>query len=106
MEKQEIMKRVLLKIKSRPDIRCISEKYLAEVIDDAIYDVYNYINARSFNDLSDNLITPIKDLCIIRINLTGAEGIVSSSKAGTSETYIDDIPKAVKAKLRKYRRLP
>ncbi len=51
MEKQEIMKRVLLKIKSRPDIRCISEKYLAEVIDDAIYDVYNYINARSFNDL-------------------------------------------------------
>ena len=62
MEKQEIMKRVLLKIKSRPDIRYISEKYLAEVIDDAIYDVYNYINARSFNDLSDNLITPIKDL--------------------------------------------
>ena len=42
MEKQEIMKRVLLKIKSRPDIRCISEKYLAEVIDDAIYDAVSY----------------------------------------------------------------
>ena len=103
MEKQEIMKRVLLKIKSRPDTRYISEKYLAEVIDDAICD---YINARSYNDLSDALITPIKDLCIIRINLTGAEGITSSSKAGTSENYIDDIPKAIKTKLRKHRRLP
>lgn len=106
MEKQEIMKRVLLKIKSRPDTRYISEKYLAEVIDDAICDVYDYINARSYNDLSDALITPIKDLCIIRINLTGAEGIMSSSKAGTSENYIDDIPKAIKTKLRKHRRLP
>lgn len=106
MIKEEITQQVLVKLKARPDTQYLNETYLSETIDDAINDVYDFINARSDDDLVPGLVTPIKDICIVRLNLTGAEGLISSSKAGTSESYADGIPKSVKAKLRKYRNLP
>lgn len=106
MQEKEILEMVAAKLKNRPDVINVNEFYLADVIEDAINDVEAFINHRVGEELDSGLITPIKDLCIVRINLTGTEGISSSSKAGTSETYLDDIPKSIKAKLRKYRRLP
>lgn len=106
MTKEEITQKVLVKLKTRPDTQYLNEAYLNETIDDAINDVYDFINARSDDDLVSGLVTPIKDICIVRLNLTGAEGLISSSKAGTSESYMDGIPKSIKAKLRKYRNLP
>lgn len=106
MTKEEITKLVIAKLKARPDTQYLNETYLNETIDDAINDVYDFINARSDDDLVSGLVTPIKDICIVRLNLTGAEGLISSSKAGTSESYVDGIPKSIKVKLRKYRKLP
>lgn len=106
MTKEEITQKVLAKLKARPDTQYMNEAYLNETIDDAISDVYEFINARSDEDLEDGLVTPVKDLCVVRLNLTGTEGLLSSSKAGTSESYLDGIPKAIKSKLRKFRRLP
>lgn len=106
MTKEEIALLVKSKIRARPDTKYIDDSYLDDTIIDAINDTYVFINAGDDTDLVEELITPIKDLCVVRLNLTGTEGITSSSKGGTSESYIDDIPKAIKRKLRKYRNLP
>lgn len=106
MIREDISAKVITKLRCRPDMQYIDDVYLNDTIDDAINDVYDFINAKSDDDILVGLITPIKDLCVVRLNLTGSEGLTSSSKAGTSETYVDDIPKAIKNKLKKYRRLP
>lgn len=106
MKKEEIAEKVKAKIQSRPDMRYVDRLFMDDTIEDAINDVFAYINANDENGLEEGLITPIKDLCIIRLNLTGSEGLTASSKAGTSESYLDNIPKAIRKKLQKYRSLP
>lgn len=106
MTNKEVSEKVLVKIKTRPDMQYINDEYTQSTIEDAINDVYNYINAKSDDDLTESLITPICDICVIRLNLTGNEGLISSGKAGTSESYITSIPKPIRRKLQKYRRLP
>lgn len=106
MSKEEMKQKVLNKLKARPDIKHIEQDFLVDVVDDAIDDAYYFINARNDDDLIESLETPIKDLCVVRLNLVGTEGLVSSSKSGTSESFLNDIPKPIKAKLRKYRNLP
>lgn len=106
MTTKEVVKKVLAKLKTRPDMQYIDDDYMNATIEDAINDVYAYINARSDDDLTEGLITPITDICVIRLNLTGNEGLTASGKAGTSESYITSIPKPIRRKLQKYRRLP
>lgn len=103
MEKIEIKEKCFVKLKLKPHLLNMKEDYLKSVLEDAISDVEEFINA----DVSDEkLITPICDLCVIRVNTTGNEGVISSSKAGQSETFLEDIPKSIKNKLRKFRVLP
>lgn len=103
MEKMKIKEKCLSKLKLKPHLLNVKEDYLKSVLDDAISDVEEFINI----DVSDEkLITPICDLCVIRINVTGNEGVISSSKAGQSETFLEDMPKSIKNKLRKFRVLP
>lgn len=106
MKAEEVNVKVYNKLILRPDTSNFKEEYLRDIICDAMNDTVDFINAVITDDIDGRLITPIYDLCVIRINLMGAEGLSSSSKAGTSETYADDLPKSIKAKLRKYRRLP
>lgn len=102
----EIKDKVKAKLMLKPQCMHIDTLYMDDTIDDAVNDVRDYINSDIDEELPETLITPIADLCVIRLNLTGAEGITSSSKAGTSETYMDNIPKSIRRKLMKYRSLP
>ena len=106
MTNKEVAEKVLAKLKIRPDMQYINDDYMNATIQDAFNDVYIYINARSDDDITESLITPICDICVISINLTGNEGLTASGKAGTSESYITSIPKPIRRKLQKYRRLP
>lgn len=106
MKKDELIKKVQAKIKNRPDMQYVNDEYLSDTLDDALNDVLDYINASEKSDLDEGLATPIKDLCMVRLNLTGSEGLSSSSKAGTSESYLENIPKSIRHKLQKYRSLP
>lgn len=106
MTKEEIISKVLDKLKNRPDLINIKQPYLNDVVEDALNDTLTFINAREGDEIVEGLMTPIKDLCVIRLNLTGTEGLTSSGKAGTSESYLEDIPKHIKRTLKKFRRLP
>lgn len=106
MEEKEIIEKIIVSIKNRPDMKNINKEYLNDTVVDALDDVKTFINHRYGSELNEGLITPIKDLSVVRINLIGTEGISSSSKAGTSESYLGDIPVSVKNKLRKFRSLP
>ncbi len=105
-EVMEIKDKVKTKLLLKPQCKHIDASYMDDTIDDALNDVRDYINSDVDEELPETLVTPITDLCVVRLNLTGAEGIVSSSKAGTSETYMDNIPKSIRCKLMKYRNLP
>lgn len=100
---------MLKSIKLRPGMTNISEDLLKEFIADTFYDVANYINL----DITDTslqmpvgCISIVKDLVIVKINKLGSEGLSSESHEGTSQSYIDGIPKDIKSRLRRYRRLP
>ena len=45
------------------------------------------------------------DLAVIRYNRLSNEGVSSVSTSGISESYSDDLPEAIKKRLRRYRRL-
>jgi len=47
----------------------------------------------------------VEELVIIRYNKLGSEGLQSESYSGISQTFIQDIPEAIKSQLNKYRRL-
>ncbi|RJV85768.1 hypothetical protein DWX45_16460 [Erysipelotrichaceae bacterium AF19-24AC] len=102
----DIKEKVKAKLLLKPQCTHIETAYMDDTIEDAVNDVKDFINMMIDEELPEALVTPITDLCVIRLNLTGAEGITSSSKAGTSETYMDDIPKSIRRKLMKYRSLP
>lgn len=94
------------KVEINPTLKGIDSLYKDSVIDDAVNDVLDYINYIDGDDLNERIVTPIYDLCVMRLNLTGSEGLTSSSKAGQSESYDHDIPLSIRRKLRKYRSLP
>ncbi|MEG2908124.1 MAG: hypothetical protein RR945_02795 [Erysipelotrichaceae bacterium] len=106
MTEAEMIEKVVLKIKLRPDMKTLDEPYINSTVADALSDVKDFINFVNDKDLVEGLITPLYDLTALRIALLGTDGLSSSSSAGVSESYLDDLPKALKAKLRKYRRLP
>lgn len=100
MQLAEIRDKVLTKLMTKPHIKNLDTVYIQSTIEDAVNDVIDFVN---HTDLDERIVTPVADLCVIRLNLTGAEGLTSSSKAGTSESYTIDIPNSIKRKLKKYR---
>lgn len=105
MNETELKLEVMEKVMVKPHVKNVDKPYIEATIDEAYDDVLNFINFKQ-DDLPPNLVIPIADLCVIRLNVTGSEGLSSSSKAGTSESYLDNIPKSIRRKLMKYRRLP
>lgn len=104
MNQQELKEKVITKLNFKPHIKHVEQSYVVDTVDDAVNDALDYINYHD-GDIDEKMVTPVTDLCVYRLILTGNEGLTSSSKAGTSETYSEDIPKSIRRVLRKYRDL-
>ena len=97
---------VLQSLKLRPGISNLSDDLLKDFIQDSFNDVSEYINLEEDLEMPIGCISIVKDLVVIKVNKIGSEGISSESYEGVSHSYIDGIPKEIKARLRRYRRLP
>jgi len=93
-------------LKLRPGISNLSDDLLKDFIQDSFNDVSEYINLEDGLEMPIGCISIVKDLVVIKVNKIGSEGISSESYEGVSHSYIDGIPKEIKARLRRYRRLP
>ena len=99
------MEEILSSIKLRPGISVNSDKLLKDLIEDSIQDVKDFINYSDEEELPCGYISIVKELVIIKCNRLGTEGLSSQSASGVSENYFDDIPKPLKKKLYRYRKL-
>ncbi len=97
---------ILQSLKLRPGISNLSDELLKDFIQDSFSDVTEYINLEEGAEMPVGCISIVKDLVVIKANRIGSEGISSESHEGVSQTYIDGIPKEIKTRLRRYRRLP
>lgn len=97
---------VLQSLKLRPGISNLSDDLLKDFIQDSFSDVSEYINLEDGLEMPIGCISIVKDLVVIKVNKIGSEGISSESYEGVNHSYIDGIPKEIKARLRRYRRLP
>ncbi|MEG2412629.1 MAG: phage head-tail connector protein [Clostridium sp.] len=104
--KKEQIDSILKSVKLRPGMSSLREELIIEFIEDTFNDVAEYINLELGVDMPIGCISIVKDLVIIKANKLGSEGISSDSHEGVSQSYIDGIPKDIKARLRRYRRLP
>lgn len=100
-----MIEQILQSIKLRPGISNFSDELLLDKINDAVTEIREYINAGDSDELSSFCITIVKELVILRCNKLGSEGLASQSVSGLSEVYTDDMPKEIKAKLRRCRKL-
>lgn len=98
--------KILQSIKLRPGISNNSDELLLDMIEDAIAEVKEYINLGDSEELSPFCISIVKELVVIRCNKLGSEGISSESNSGISQNYIEDMPKDILRKLKRYRKLP
>jgi len=96
---------VLQSLKLRPGISNLSDDLLKDFIQDSFNDVTEYINLENGLEMPMGCISIVKDLVVIKVNKIGSEGISSESHEGVSHSYIDGIPKEIKTRLRRYRRL-
>lgn len=101
----ELNDQILTSVKLRPGIAANSDELLNELIEDSIQDVKDFINYSDDEDIPTGCISIVKELVIIKCNRLGAEGLSSQSASGVSENYSDDIPKVLKKKLYRYRKL-
>ena len=102
---EELIYQVLEGVKLRPGISNNSDELLKDLINDVITDVKDYINYSDSEELPSELISAVKELVIIKCNTLGTEGLNSQSSNGVSENYSNDIPKPIKKKLNRYRKL-
>ncbi len=93
-------------LKLRTGISNLSDDLLKDFIQDSFNDVSEYINLEDSLEMPIGCISIVKDLVVIKVNKIGSEGISSESYEGVSHSYIDGIPKEIKTRLRRYRRLP
>lgn len=98
--------KILQSLKLRPGISNLSDELLKDFIDDSYNEVAEYINLMKDTEMPIGCISIVKDLVVVKVNRIGSEGITSESKEGISQSYVDGIPKEIKARLRRYRRLP
>lgn len=99
------MEEILSSIKLRPGISVNSDELLEEFILDAEQTVKDFINYSEEEELPKGCLSVVKELVIIKCNRLGTEGLSSQSASGVSENYSKDIPKPLKKKLYRYRKL-
>lgn len=81
----------------------VNDDLIVEFTEDAIQAVIDYIHKDS---LPMELEGVVKRMVIAQINRIGDEGIQSFNRGGTSQSYMDDIPKEDIKRLNNYRQLP
>ncbi|UZP02296.1 phage head-tail connector protein [Clostridium botulinum] len=101
-----MVEKIIEAIKLRPGISNIDEFLLADIVQDAVIEVSDYINIKEGEELPLGCISIVKDISIIKANKLGSEGISSESYSGVSQSYTEDIPKDILRKLKRYRKLP
>lgn len=82
------------------------EVLLNDLIIDSMQEVKDYLNYDESETLPPPLKSTVQELVIIKVNRMGAEGLQSESYSGVSQNYIEGLPQDIKARIRKYRRLP
>lgn len=104
MNEEEIAK-LIQALKLRPGMEAVTDELLKDLITDSLQDVKDFINYSDGEELPSGCISIVKELVVIKFNRLGAEGLSGQSASGVSENYIDDIPKSIKKKLYRYRKL-
>ncbi|NFG25216.1 hypothetical protein FDF11_15260 [Clostridium botulinum] len=102
----KIVEKIIESIKLRPGISTVDEFLLADIVQDAVIEVSDYINLEEGKEFPAKCISIVKDIVVIKVNKLGSEGISSESYSGVSQSYIEDIPKDILRKLKRYRKLP
>lgn len=93
-------------LKLRPGISNLTTELLTDIVQDTITDVVEYINLEEGTDVPTSCVSIVKDIVIVKCNKLGSEGLSSESYSGVSQSYIEDIPKDILRKLKRYRKLP
>ena len=96
LEKIKVLLGILSNDTSKDDI-------LKIYIEDSTEEVKQYINS---TDVPKELEGLIRDIVIIKYNRRGSEGLISENVGGMGRSYLDDIPKEIKRKLKRFRKLP
>ena len=99
------MEDIIKSLKYRPGVSNLPDELLEEFILDADQTVKDFINYSEEEELPKGCLSVVKELVIIKCNRLGTEGLSSQSASGVSENYFDDIPKPLKKKLYRYRKL-
>lgn len=76
------------------------KEVLKDYYDDAMNEALDYCNR---DEITAGMATSIRDLAKIRYNQVGAEGEVSRSEGGVSQTYEEGIPRRIRSSLNRYR---
>ncbi len=97
---------LLMELGHYPGFGTLDETLQKYLVEDAIAEVKNYVNAAEFETLPMSVKHIVKELALIRFNRFGAEGISSTSQSGISESYIEDLPAGLRRQLRRIRKLP
>lgn len=101
------MKNIILdSVRLRPGLSEMDEKLLLDLIEDAIIDVQDYTNTEEDPIPPKGCISIIKDIVVIKANKLGSEGLSSESYSGVSQSFLDDLPKDLFRKLKRFRKLP
>ncbi|NFA43977.1 hypothetical protein EXM65_15735 [Clostridium botulinum] len=101
-----MIEKIIESIKLRPGISNVDEFLLADIVQDAVIEVSDYINIKEGEELPLGCISIVKDIVVIKVNKLGSEGVSSESYSGVSQSYTEDIPKDILRKLKRYRKLP
>ncbi|KMT21592.1 phage head-tail connector protein [Clostridium cylindrosporum] len=99
-----IEQRILESLRLR--INNINESLINDLIKDTVEEVKEYINFSEGDLMPLGCESIVKDLVVIKYNKQGSEGLQSESYGGISQSYLDDIPKDIKRRLNRYRKLP
>lgn len=97
---------LLMELGHYPGFGTLDEALQKYLVEDAIAEVKNYVNAAESETLPPSVKHIVKELALIRFNRIGAEGISSTSQSGISESYIEDLPAGLRRQLRRIRKLP
>ncbi|NFI52689.1 hypothetical protein FDA52_06875 [Clostridium botulinum] len=101
-----MIEKIIESIKLRPGISNVDEFLLADLVQDSVIEISDYINLKEGKELPIGCISIIKDIVVIKVNKLGSEGVSSESYSGVSQSYTEDIPKDILRKLKRYRKLP
>ncbi|MBB6622238.1 phage head-tail connector protein [Clostridium gasigenes] len=97
---------ILASLKLRPGLTEMKDELLLDLIEDTIIDVQDYTNTEEGFIMPKGCIGIIKDIVVIKANKLGAEGLASESYSGVSQSFLDDLPKDLFRKLKRFRKLP